>query len=272
MSESLTIVEKVDPDEATIGVGRTFSVDLLGYLVADAFWNGGGKGSETRPIWIAYVGSTQESAAFTSNFRGGRPARTYRKRFRILRSHPHRWTTQATPSGNLLTVAYVPDLFHLDPVGSSRWSVRFVLAPTRWWLDAQAAAFSDFEDPYEAARATLFAAYLDRRTSLPILADTRFHLRLYQAARDETDWMTLVDTFDGGFEGSGYSNCHLVDPYAVHVSSREFQSFLVRQTQLHYQHLEESPSHGTHRLPADRRVLSGTSAPATQLRLGLGAA
>ncbi len=237
MPESLTIVQETK-EKST--VGRRFTVELLGYLLADSLWDGGGKGSESRPVFIVYLGSPQESQAFTANFRGGHPAKTASKRFRILKSHPHRWTTQATASGDVLTVAYVPDLFHLDPVDPSPRSLRFVFAPTRWWLETQAPHFGDFGDPYEAARAALFSAYLDRRTSLPVLSDTRFHLRLYRAAL-KTSWMTCVGTFDGDLEGSGYAHCHLVDPYAVNVSASDFQDFLVEQTQLHFEHLEENP-------------------------------
>lgn len=267
MPQSLTIVEDKDDDKT--GVGRTFRVDLLGYLLADSLWEGGGKGSERRPVWIAYLGSPQESQAFTTNFRDGHPAKAGTKPFRILKSHPHRWTTHRAPSGDVITVAYVPDLFHLDPVDPSPNILRFVFAPTRWWLEAQAPCFDDLDDPYEAARAALFSAYLDRRTSLPVLSDTRFHLRLYRAAL-KTSWVTRVGTFDSDLKGSGYTRCHLVDPHAVKVSAPDFQDFLVEQTQLYFQ--EEKPSHGKTRIPSNRGILSRTPAPPTQLCLGLGAA
>lgn len=263
MPESLTIVQ--DDEERT--VGRTFSVRLVAYLVADDLWDGGGgKRSEKRPIFIVYLGTPQESKAFTANFRDGHVARAGYTSFHILKSHPHVWSTQTVPAtGDLLTVAYLPELFHLDPVKTDPDQIRFVFAPPAWWLEREAPLFEDFDDPYEAARATLFAAYLDSRTRLPLVADPKFHLLLYRAALEEP-WMTPARSSGSSLGGRHYDRCHLVDPHAVSVSPSNFQILLVQQTKLYF---EDNP-HGTTRLATDRRVLPDPCPSPTQHCLDFG--
>src|SRR5436309_4263130 len=59
---------KKDPDAKT----GTFSVQLLGFVSADALWEPGGNGSAYRPVWIAYAGTEREAHPFTGNLRAGR--------------------------------------------------------------------------------------------------------------------------------------------------------------------------------------------------------
>ncbi len=165
---------------------RAFSARLLGYLTADALWDGGCSSSPRRPVWLSYFGTEQETRAVTANLRSGRTAEAGNLSFELPRKSGYRWLSQPLAGGVVMT-AYLPALFDLEPVTPFVEEVRFVLAPPRWWLDGQAAALAaDFgEDARDVARAALFAAYLDRRTRLPILADLRFQLRLYRAALEE---------------------------------------------------------------------------------------
>lgn len=245
---------------------RVFSVRRLAYLAASSLWEPEGAAGAVRPVWLGYLASDQESRAFTANFRAGRLAATGTIKFQVPRRSPHRWVTQR--SGDLvITVAFLPELFHLDPPGPFCSDVCFVFAPPRWWLEAQAERLAaEFgEDAWEAARAALFAAFLDRRTALPLVSDLRFHLRLYRAAL-EADWLHRAEDSDYGnglLQGTGWSACGLDEPLACRVGTAAFHQFLIEQTTLYRR---EEISHGTTRLAADRRLLSYPDAPAEQLR------
>jgi len=63
--------------------------------------------------------------------------------------------------------------------------------------------------------AALFVAFLDRRTSLPVVHDLRFHLQLYRAAL-EKPWCRDGD--DHAVEPYGLDDCGLDDPLLVHVT------------------------------------------------------
>ena len=246
---------------------RIFSLRLLGHITAEALWDGPVSGNAKRPVWIAYLGTEQESQAFTANFRGGYTAAVGLTAFQIPKSSPHRWSTQKVPGG-VVTVAYHPDLFQLDPVAPPAERVRFLLAPPRWWIEEQARQLAaDFGDEArEAARAALFVAFLDRRTPLPLVHDLSFFLRLFRAARD-TDW--LHEAGEGSqalLSAEGMRTCGLEPPLAVSATQTELADLVVQQTQ---QFHSQEISHGTSRLPADRRLLPGTDTSAPQLRLAL---
>ena len=101
---------------------RGFSVQLLGFLTADLSGSLGRNGSALRPVWIAYAGTERESSPFTANLRAGRKAGTTSDALEIPSARPHRWSFQKVPGG-VVTVAYIPSLFHLEPVthgGESR--------------------------------------------------------------------------------------------------------------------------------------------------------
>lgn len=241
---------------------RTFSVRLLGYLQANFLWHSG-LGDEIRPAWIAYLGTDSESQAFTSNFRAGRKAETQRNTFKIPKSAPHRWTTQQVPGG-VITTAYLPELFHLEPAFPAPERVKFIFAPPRWWIHRQERSLQATygEEAREAARAALFAAYLDRRTPLPVPGDLDFHLQLYRAAR-ETDWVhePEASSFSSPrFYASGAETCGFDRPLAVSVKQETFTEFLIDQTSSFTP--KESP-HGTDRLASDRRLLPHPEPPAT---------
>jgi len=244
---------------------RIFSVRLLGHITADPFWDCPVSGNARRPVWIAYLGTEQESQAFTANFRGGTTAAVGLNPFQIPKSSPHRWSTQKVPGG-VVTVAYHPDLFQLDPIAPPTERVRFLLAPPRWWIDGQARQLeADFGDEArEAARAALFAAYLDRRTPLPLVHDLSFLLRLYRAARN-TDWLHEAGEGSGALlSAEGTDTCGIEPPLAVSATQTELAELIVDQTQqFHSQEIQN----GTSRLPADRRPLPGPDTSAPQLRL-----
>jgi hypothetical protein len=246
-------IEASSPDSST--KTRTFSVHLLGYLAADSLWEPGGNASTERPVWVAYFGTERESHPFTANFRVGRKARTQNDYvFDLPRRAPHRWSAQKVPGG-VVTVAYIPALFHLEPSGPLGDDVRFVFAPPRWWVDEQAGELAELgEDARDTARAALFCAYLDRRTPLPLVHDLRFHLQVYRAAL-ASGW---VHRLAGGrregvvLAGRGAEAAGLDAPLACRVGQTTLAEFLVEQTSLYHQ---EEIRRGTTRFATGGRLL-----------------
>jgi len=249
---------------------RRFSVRLLGFISADPLWESG-SGDETRPVWISYLGTESESQAFTANFRGAQKAQTQSHTFKMLKSAPYRWTRQKVPGG-VVTTAYLPELFHLEPAFPAPARVRFVFAPPTWWLEAQEKALEDDygAEAREVARAALFAAYLDRRTPLPVLGDLDFHLELFRQAQ-KTRWVDEPKgtTYSPGpLYVKGAQTCGFDQVLAVSAPQQTIREFLIDQTS-HFQP-KEAP-HGKDRIASDRRLLSHPQpSPATdQLRLAL---
>lgn len=210
---------------------RSFGAQLMGALCADSLWELGRSSERTRrPVWLAYFATTGATRAFTMNLRSGRPAElSTRDRLEVPKSSDHRWVSRPVPGG-VITVAYLPELFHLDPPVPFADDARFVFAPSRRWIDRQAGHLaSEFgADSRETARAALFAAYLDRRTSLPLLRDLRFHLEIYRAAREEP-WLT-TDLFDRDALPCDLDLCGLDQPLICSVDSEALSAFLTRHT------------------------------------------
>ena len=239
--------------------GRRFQAHLVGYLAGDGLWDAGESGKRIRPLWISLFASAQAMAPFVANFRTGHPAGTQTDAFEVLKTAGHRWTTQAVPGG-VVSTGYLPELFALTPTTSQEQGVSFVLAPPSWWLDAQEAELAEElgEEARETARAAFFAAFLDRRTNLPILRDLRFHLRLYRAAlAEEWLWPPREPCYRSyAFRGTGFDQAGLELPLACHVSRPRLDAFLTEQTRL-FGDLTD----GSTRLPADRRLLPDTFSP-----------
>jgi len=263
-----TLTIRSEPKKNPEAKTHTFSVQLLGFLTADPLWEPGGNGSAFRPVWIAYAGTERESSPFTANFRAGRKAGTTSEALEIPKRGPHRWSFQKVPGG-IVTVAYIPSLFHLEPVTQGEEdAVRFVFAPPRWWITEQARSLaSDFGDEaQEAARAALFCAYLDRRTPLPLVHDLRFHLQVYRAAC-AAGLLYELSRIRGGGEvlvGRGARACGLDAPVALSVGQSELADFLIEQTQIYHQ---EEIRRGKTRIAASGRLLSFLVKAPAQLRL-----
>lgn len=211
---------------------RVFRARLLGHMAADALWDlGETRDGTLRPVWLAYFATTGAARLFTANLRAGRRARIGERgpRLQLPKSSQHRWTTQPVPGG-IVTVAYLPELFHLDPPVPFTEDVRFVMAPARAWIERQGGLLEpDFgADAAEAARAALFAAYLDRRTPLPLLRDLRFHLALYRAALEEP-W-TRAPVEEDSAEAGRLAACGLDSPLACSVAPEPLGELLTEAT------------------------------------------
>lgn len=250
---------------------RTFSARLLGCLTADGLWELGPEGGDVRrPVWLAYFATVGAAKPFTANLRAGRRASIDdRVRIEVPRSSEHRWTTQPVPGG-VVTVAYLPELFHLEPPVPFTDDVRFVMAPSRRWVDEQARALEEElgDDARDAARAALFAAYVDRRTALPLLRDLRFHLQLYRAAIDEP-WITdPLEPYSA--PPCDLDACRLDPPLACGVGRERFEAFLTEQTtRFHREHGSASERVG---FVGDLSTDGAVDVSSAQLALAFGAA
>lgn len=202
------------------GKGRSFSALLLGHLTANHLWEGGRTETKaTRPVWLQFAASEDTMRPFLANIRTGRKAiASEREQFECLRTAGYMFSSQRTSAG-VLTTGYIPELFRMDPGMVDPSGVAFVVLPTKAWLATQAAQL-DLASVQKHARklytpkslgiestrwdgkrnvsvnqktaldelvaellplSTLFAAYLDRRTQVPLVQDVRFQLQVLVA-------------------------------------------------------------------------------------------
>ncbi len=254
---------------------RRFSATLLTYLTADRLWPLGQAGQAMRPVWITYAASHEMSRAFTANLRGGRKAKTGRRDDEVLelpKSAPHRWLSERSGGSATVTTAYLPELFELDP-GEPAARIAFVFMPPCCWLERQSQALEpEFRDAAtDVARAALFAAFLDRRSPLPLVHDLRFQLQLYRAAL-EASWTQVPRTIrhgEGDLWAASPGACGLDAPRLVDVSHPDFEAFLKAQTAKYF---HKEIAHGTNRFGPDRRLLPYPERAPQQLCLDLAVA
>jgi hypothetical protein len=115
-------------------------------------------------------------------------------------------------------------------------------------------------------RAALFAAYVDRRTPLPLLRDLRFQLQHDRAALEEP-WVT--DPLEGrSVPPCDLDACRLDPPHACGVGRERFAAFLTEQTERF--HRDHGPVIG--RSDAGLAVEPEAVLPAAQLALAFGTA
>jgi hypothetical protein len=124
-----------------------------------------------RPVLLAYAGSSSAVRAFTMNLRCGLTAATSSRRYELLRSYGYRYQVTSPSPGRVLTIAYLPDLFHLQPGVQDHDALRFVSAPPRWWLDEQEALLRPGRDTtlYPNCLHVRRAGFWDVPPSLPPL-------------------------------------------------------------------------------------------------------
>ena len=262
MSETLTIAPRATGN----GKGRTFKVSLLGFLTADGYHD---KGSSRayRPVYLSVAESDAQVRAFVANLRTGREAEVrdaagnlLPKMLEIPRGIGLRWhfKKMEKPAGVTVATGYLPDLCDLDP-GILQEDIRFLFAPPRWWVERELQAPSIQALPEairrEAVIGQLFAAFLDKRSPLPIVPDPLFHRRLYVAARGLT-WFAEPDgTKDWAprmfrFPGTGSDGLELVA--GVKVSHEQFENVLRDETARYF--AEESPAWLLEPVPEVERV------------------
>ena len=256
---------------------RSFSVELLAYVLANDLWElgSGAKERSFRPVLLLYAGTDQASRAFSANLRSGRPAMvagntSLTTRFEVPRSAGFRYDTFAR-EGATLTLAYLPSVFSFQPATSEVDEVSFLCLPPTWWVDEQARVIGQTmgRDAREAVIAAYFVAYLDQRSPLPIANDLGFHLKLYRAALKEP-WCQMGSgsewdpgtLFHLGLDAAGFET-------ALHckVDHPTFAQFLKTQTAAHLPTEQETTDHGTTAIYRPRRVLPDAVPAAAQFGL-----
>ncbi len=215
--------------------GRCFSAQLLGNLL----YRNSDRTSPAAPAWIAFLASDAELRPFVANVQAGKEFQGgSRDTFALPKASGYRWLWQKLPTATA-AVAYRPDLFHLDPTGPLPSLVNFILAPDATWLDQQARDLlphlpDPSIDPRDAARAALLAAFLDRRSPVPILRDLRFHLRLYHAALENGSLRPASGDRYTPLTGCNTDALRLDDPAGFSSTAEELQELLVTETQAHF--------------------------------------
>ncbi|HEX4960939.1 MAG TPA: hypothetical protein VF173_08885 [Thermoanaerobaculia bacterium] len=258
---------------------RTFSVDLLAWVLANPMWSLGSTSKERthRPVLLAFAGSTSAARAFQANLQAGHTASEPNKgcglRFEVPRSASFRYESTSKEDGTL-TLVYLPSVFSLRPPTTEVDSLSFVCMPPSAWVDAQAATLARAmgSDAREAAIAAYFVAFLDAHTALPIANDLRFHLALFRAARKEP-WCRIPDGSEsdpGDLFAQGLPGIGFEPPVMCNADPAAFAEFLALQTARHLprelQPQEVFP-HGKTPVHRSRRVLPRSAAPAAQLSL-----
>ncbi|MCP4118661.1 MAG: hypothetical protein GY737_25360 [Desulfobacteraceae bacterium] len=187
----------------------------------------------------------------------------------LPKSSPHRWLTQRCDGRTTVTTAYLPKIFELDP-GQPEDRIAFVFMPPRAWLERQADVLApEFgDDAIDVARGALFAAFLDRRSPLPLVGDLRFHLQLYRAAVDApwTHEPKAPRDAQGDLLAVSPGACGLDAPRLVHVTHQDFEAFLKSQTATFF---HKEIADGKNRFRPDCRILPYPQRPPRQLRLDL---
>lgn len=273
-----------DNDESK---GRTFQAALVGMLESDRTWDNKPQNS-IRPVWMSFAASTGEIGPFLANVRMGKKIRSYHSSFRgdqmdLLKSAGFEYITQRMSNGTVAVTAYLPDLFRMNPGMVDPERIQFILLPPLSWVrdtrlpeaDVRAASehvFRMFPKGVVgkaalmtmAPLASLFCAYLDRRTELPIINDLRFHLQIFMGALHEglanfptpgDRWRRDEDVFQND---SGYKEWGMTNASVAHGRFREdlnttviapqfiakhdtFKRFLVTQTLAYYDAIGEKP-------------------------------
>lgn len=253
---------------------RTFSVELLAWVVADGLWELGATSKERvhRPVFLAYAAPASAARAFQANLQTGRPACGDGLRFEVPRSAGFRYESAVCGDASL-TLVYLPHVFSLQPPSTDGETLSFVCMPPTTWVEEQTAAIASSmgSEAREAAIAAYFVAYLDARTPLPIANDLRFHLELFRAARKQP-WCLASSGYSskpGGLFAEGLENIGFESPVLCNVAPAVFADFLAEQTARHLP--KELPTevlrYGTTRIDRSRRILPHSHAPAAQLSL-----
>ncbi len=234
---------------------RRFSARLLALLSRRDFV---GRGfGEVLPWWIACGGPTTTLEPFVANLRGGFKARSFGDEIRIPKSSRYGWRSSSGPAGQV-TVAYDPALLHLEPTVPEAEDVRFLLLPSEAWLARARRPGLDDVDLI----ASLFAAYVDRRTRWPVLRDVRFHRQMLEAARDGDGLLREPAPDRAVIEGLGALGFR--SPWWFQASHREVEGFLIEQTaRWRRKEIEDVET----RIQANRGLLPHADPPAFQLCL-----
>jgi hypothetical protein len=260
---------------------RAFSTALVGYVGAPSFWKFGyGDAYTQRPVLLMYCGTDQEIRAFTANLRTGRKVEVIGKgggghdteltKLEIPKSAGFKFVVQQVGDGLQIATAFLPELWLLDPGLIDPEEIAFLCAPPTWWTDAQIALVADrmtLDESNrfgrEAAVAAYVCAFIDRRSTLPMVNDLGFHLSLYRKAL-EGGWL-MVSEPNGEMEMYPHAGIPgLEQVLACRISHDDFETFLRELAREFY---AEEIERGKDRIPSPGGLLQNATPPAGQLSL-----
>ncbi len=255
--------------------GRVFGATQVALVTADGLFPEGASGETIRPVWAMFAGTEAELRPFIANLRTGRKAEkpsnysrrgNNSERLEFLKSVGYQVAWQKETEGCLVTL-YHPDLFRLDPGMVDPDGISFVLLVPSAWSAAQnldpATAVEHVQNigcPVDESlnlealvpTAHLFAAYLDRRTRCPILADGRFYLQLFLSALDKRLASFPGDNFRWNAydrDAWGYNHLHgfnaqdldkvgILHAISLRSPHEEFEAFLAEEVRIFFEHTD----------------------------------
>ncbi len=200
--------------------GRSFRGELLGYVSANEFWEGGsGAGRELiRPVFAMFACSDAEARPFVANLQIGNKAvvkteydHDDHKKFEFMKSAKYTFVQQKhvlddssfPPRSGVVVTVYLHDLFRTDDVMVDPDEVKFVLVPDREWLapvkpevvehlrkflwsidwpNCSMSGPSEARIEYISRVCFLWAKQIMTRTKLPIPEDGRFFAQALAAS------------------------------------------------------------------------------------------
>lgn len=251
--------------------GRSFQATCAALMTADLF-NGDASSKMIRPIWAVFAGTDTELRPFIANLKLGRKAimesdacsysrRSNGDRFEFIRSVGFLTAVQREPEGCLVTLFH-PTIFRLDPGLIDPDGLSFVTIVPRHWAEQQKIETKAAVDhvlksklPIEPDQlralvptAYLFAAYLDRRTRCPLIADGRFYLQLLCAALDAklaslpgeyiSRWRSNASGWGHnpsfGFNAESIESVGVLHAIAFGATHERFEEFLAEQVETYF--------------------------------------
>lgn len=244
--KSLTIRPVVE------GKGRSFQAEGLAWVKSSRL--NPHNSEDIRPIWLMYGATEESSRAFTANLRLGRCAEfdDGKKGIVLLKSSKYVFRHQRCSAG-VITTAFIPQFFQLDPGMVDPLLISFCILPTAAWLEKRRSYFTP--DLYAYAEfvlslyrsensevrdkvvhlSPLLAAYLDRRTRCPLVADPKFHIQLLAACASANLLSFSRDNYLSEYEEAGTESVGLLPGLAFHSTHLVFEKLLAEQTQLYYE-------------------------------------
>lgn len=256
--------------------GRSFRATCVTTVIGNGIFPEGAGGATIRPVWAMFAGSDAELRPFAANLKLGRKAekdinRFSRRggdteRYEFLRSVGYHMAWQREPEGALVTLFH-PELFRLDPGMVDPLGLSFMMLVPQEWVASQTV---DIREPVQHIKrmkrkefktcplkddelaalvptAYLFAAYADRRTRCPLIADGRFYLQILIAALTQGMVSRPGDnlTYNYNREEWGFKNAHgfhavglenvgIAHALAAKASHADFEAFLAEQVSLFF--------------------------------------
>lgn len=265
-------------ENETTGKGRIFEGTLVGYITCGQLWPQAS--DNIRPVMAVVACTEAQSRPFIANLQTGRKAKKGAvgakggEVVELLKSAGYVYAPQRF-DGLVVTTAYLPSFFTMDPGMVDPAGIEFILAPPEVWCEEHRGtlpvqAMTDHVVRTRKADkrlqnkktvsaevlaslapvASLAMAYLDRRTRAPLLQDPRFHLQLLAAMVDaemvhfpseERDWGD-----DWGVASKRWFYVHkpgqmkLGICLAAKTTHTRFQEVLGEQVRLYYKHAKTS--------------------------------